>query len=153
MRILQVAHSFVPYAIAGTEVYTYALSKELLKRNEIFVFFRVNKSKEREYALTHSNFEGLETYAINHTFNQCSSFKEMYDNKAIDKVFGELLDKIKPDVVHIQHLLFLSFGIVIEAKKRNIPIVFTLNDYWLFCQKGQLLKDDFSICQDYRKSD
>lgn len=89
MRILQVAHSFVPYTIAGTEVYSYKLSKELLKRNKVFVFFRVNYPKKEEYSLINNNFEGLETCAINHTFRFCSSFKDTYRDNIIDKKFGE----------------------------------------------------------------
>jgi len=151
MKIFKVVHSFVPYNMAGTEVYTYTLSKELAKRNEVFVFFRINKPAEKEYALTYNNLEGLKTYAINHTLNQCSSFEGLYSDRVIDKIWGSLLDETRPDIVHIEHLLFLSLGIISEAKKRNIPIVFTINDYWLFCQKGQLLKNDLTICEDHTK--
>jgi glycosyltransferase involved in cell wall biosynthesis len=146
MRILQVVHSFVPYTIAGTEIYSYKLSKELLKRNKVFVFFRVNYSKKQEYSLINNNFEGLETCAINHTFRFCSSFKDTYRDNIIDKKFGEFLDRIKPDIVHIHHLLFLSHGIIAEIKKRRIPVLYTLHDYWLICYRGQLLKKDFSFC-------
>lgn len=146
MRILQVVHSFVPHTMAGTEVYSYRLSKELAKKHEVFVFFRVNNQKEKEYAIYRDNLEGLETYALNNTFKQCGSFRDTYRNSCIDQQFGELLDKIKPHIVHIHHLLFLSHGLVEEIKKRNIPVVYTLHDYWLLCYKGQLIKDNLSIC-------
>jgi len=146
MKILQVVHSFIPYTMAGTEVYSYRLSKELSKQHQVFVFFRVNLAKEKEYALIYNKLDELETYAINHTFRFCNSFKATYSDEAINKKFGELLDKIKPDIVHIHHLLFLSHGIVREIKKRNIPIVYTLHDYWLICYRGQLVKDDLTVC-------
>ncbi|MGD0336268.1 MAG: glycosyltransferase family 4 protein [Candidatus Omnitrophota bacterium] len=147
MKILQVVHSFLPYTRAGTEVYTHSLSKELSNRNELTVFFRINDRSKTEFLLIPGFYDGLKTYALNRTFDSCNSFGEVYDNEKIDKVFANVLDEIKPDVVHIQHLLFLSLGIVREAKKRKIPVVFTINDYWLFCHKGQLLKEDYSICQ------
>jgi glycosyltransferase involved in cell wall biosynthesis len=146
MKILQVVHSFIPYTIAGTEIYSYELSKELLKKNKVFVFFRVNYPKKEEYSLVNNKFEGLETCAINRTFRFCSSFKDTYRDSVIDKKFGEFLDRIKPDIVHIHHLLFLSHGIIGEIKKRGIPVLYTLHDYWLICYRGQLLKKDFSIC-------
>lgn len=146
MRILQVVHSFLPYTMAGTEVYSYRLAKELAKRHELFVFFRINNPKEEEYLIHSENLEGLKTYAINNTFKRCRSFRDTYKNSEIDKRFGELLDKIKPQIVHIHHLLFLSQGLVDEIKKRNIPVVYTLHDYWLLCYKGQLIKDDLSTC-------
>ncbi|MCM8797115.1 MAG: glycosyltransferase, partial [Candidatus Omnitrophica bacterium] len=149
MKILFVAHSFVPHTFAGTEVYAYTLSKELVKKNEVFVFFRVKNPTQKEYAITEGSCDGFKTFAINHTFNQCRSFEETYQDYRIDEAFGRVLDFVQPDCVHIQHLLFLSLGIVKEAKKRDIPVVFTLNDYWLICQRGQFIRDDFGVCQRY----
>lgn len=148
VKILQVVHGFVPHTFAGTEVYSYKLSKELSQRHQVHVFFRLNNPDEKEYSLRTNNFEGIQTHALNHTFNQCSSFEGLYSDGIIDQIFGELLDRIKPDIIHIQHLLFLSLGVVREAKKRKIPVVFTINDYWLFCPKGQLLKNNLSVCED-----
>ena len=146
MRILQVVHSFLPHTMAGTEVYSYRLSKELAKKHELFVFFRVNNPKEKEYVVHSENLGGLKTYALNNTFRRCESFRGTYKNIDIDKIFGELLDEIKPHIVHIHHLLFLSHGMVGEVKKRNIPVIYTLHDYCLLCYKGQLIKDNMSIC-------
>ena len=146
MKIFQVLHSFVPHTMAGTEIYSYQLSKELLKKNEVFVFFRVNNPKIKEYSLIHDNYEGLETCAINHTFRLCRSFKDTYRNDSIDREFGKYLDRVRPDIVHIHHLLFLSHGLVNEIKQRKIPVLYTLHDYWLMCYRGQLLKRDFSVC-------
>ena len=146
MKILNVVHSFIPFTMAETEIYSYTLSKTLMKRHEVFVFYRTGNEYQKEYFLTHSIFDGLETYAINHTFRLCNSFVDTYQDDKIDAIFGRLLDKIKPDIVHIHHLLFLSIGIVHEIKKRGIPIVYTLHDYWLLCYRGQLIKGDMSSC-------
>ncbi len=147
MKILQVVHSFPPYTMAGTEVYSYNLSKELAKRHKVHVFFRINDIKKEEYSLTYRKSEDLETYAVNHTFRSCHSFSNTYSDNNIDAKFGQLLDTIRPDIVHIQHLLFLSYGIVDEIKKRGIPVIYTLHDYWLICHRGQLIKDDLNICK------
>jgi len=147
MNILQVVHSFLPYTMAGTEVYSYTLSKELSKKNKVFVFFRIKNTAEKEYFLNRSNFDGLETYAVNKTFKFCNSFEETFNDAAIDEKFRMVLDEVSPDIVHIHHLLFLSHGIVREIKKRNIPIAYTLHDYWLMCYRGQLVKEDLSLCE------
>jgi glycosyltransferase involved in cell wall biosynthesis len=59
-----------------------------------------------------------------------------------------VLNEVKPDVAHVHHLLFLSVGILDELKKRKIPVVFTLHDYWLTCPRGQLLKNNLELCKD-----
>ncbi|MDD5594907.1 MAG: glycosyltransferase family 4 protein [Candidatus Omnitrophica bacterium] len=146
MKILQVVHSFLPYTMAGTEVYSYKLSKELARNNEVSVFFRINDPRLKEYTLEQKEYEGLNTYALNHTFRHCKSFRQTYQDENIDKKFAELLDKINPDVVHIHHLLFLSFGMVGEIKKRKIPLIYTLHDYWLLCYRGQLIKETLKTC-------
>jgi glycosyltransferase involved in cell wall biosynthesis len=69
-----------------------------------------------------------------------------YENEAIDKKFSALLDEIKPDIVHIHHLVFLSIGIIEEIRRRGIPMVFTLHDYWLLCPKWHLLKNNYQPC-------
>jgi hypothetical protein len=40
MRILLIIHGYPPYYMAGSEVYTYNLARELAKNNEVFVFCR-----------------------------------------------------------------------------------------------------------------
>lgn len=149
MKILQILHSFIAQTIAGTEVYVYNLSRELAQRHNVFIFFRVNNPKAKEYALIYNHLNGIETYAINRTFKGISSFRQTYRDESVEKAFANLLDTIKPDIAHIHNLLFLSHGIVNEIKKRQIPLVFTLHDYGLICYKGLLIKDDMSICSGF----
>jgi len=153
LRILQVVHSFPPHNIAGTEVYTCNLSRELAKRHEVSIFHRINDKQKGEFEIAQSEHNGLHIHTINNTFKDCDSFEMIYDNKIITEAFENLLNEINPDVVHIQHLLFLSIGIIRAAKERNIPVVFTLHDYWLLCPQGQLLKSNTRVCQQYTASD
>jgi len=147
MKILQVSHSFLPFNFAGVEVYTYNLSKELSKKHKVYLFYRINDLQAKEYAIFHSNLNGLEYYAINNTFRKYESFESTYRNRNVDEKFSYILEVIKPDVVHIQHLLYLSVSIIEEIKRKKIPIIFTLHDYWPICPQGQLLKNDYVICE------
>lgn len=146
MKILQVVHSFPPQNMAGTEIYTYNLSKELSKNNEVFVFYRINDVKKREYELNYDKFNGLNIITVNNTFRFCDSFEKFYRNDVISEQFVKVLDKVKPHIVHIQHFIFLSTTIIDEIKRRGIPIVFTLHDYWLICPQWHFLNKDLGIC-------
>lgn len=146
MKIAQVVHGFPPDSMGGSEIYTHNLSRELSKEDEVFVFYRSAISDQPEYHTQVTKSDGLTLYAINNTLKFCDSFEKTYKNYAISNRFGFFLDKIKPDIVHIQHLTYLSTTLIEEAKKRKIPVVFTLHDFWLFCHLGQLLKLDLSIC-------
>ena len=153
MKIFQIVHAFPPYNIAGSEVYTYNLSKDLAKRHKVLIFHRIKDMGCREYEVIHSKEDGFDIYAVNNTFRYCNSFEQTYRNETIAKSFAKFLDNVQPDIVHIQHLLFLSTTFIEEIKKRGIPIVFTLHDYWLICPLGQLLKRNLKTCEDYNFSD
>jgi glycosyltransferase involved in cell wall biosynthesis len=147
MKILQVSHSFLPFNFAGVEVYTYNLCRELSKNHKVYIFYRINDLRFKDYRIFYGNLNGLEYYAINNTFRRYDSFESTYKNREIDERFSEILEIINPDIVHIQHLLYLSVSIIEKIKKKGIPIVFTLHDYWPICPQGQLLRDDYVICE------
>jgi glycosyltransferase involved in cell wall biosynthesis len=46
----------------------------------------------------------------------------------------------------VQHLTGLSADLVDETRSRGVPTLVTLNDYWLLCQRGQLLDLDLARC-------
>src|SRR3989338_6135820 len=146
MRILQVVHSLPFLNQAGTEVHTYNLALELSKRHEVHIFARACNTKQKEYEVTKQNMDGIRVYLINNTFKKCNSFEVFYENEEIEKRFAELLDEITPDIVHIQHLVFLSIGLIKIIRDRGIPIVFTLHDYWLICPKWHVLKKGSTHC-------
>lgn len=146
MKILQIVHSLPFMNQAGTEVHTHNLSLELAKRHRVYIFTRGCNTKQKDYEVTAKDLNGISVYLINNTFRYCNSFERYYENDAIDKKFSELLDEIRPDIVHIQHLIFLSIGLIEEISNRGIPIIFTLHDYWLICPRWHLLKKDSQPC-------
>ncbi len=147
MRIALVIHGFPPANMAGSEVYTYNLARELAKRHEVFVFHRTADTGRPEYDVQKSEFNGLHITTINNNFKSCPDFSWTYRNDEIARKFGAFLDETRPDVVHFHHLTCLSTTCVEEAKKRAIPVLYTLHDFWLICQRGQLLTRDLDICK------
>ncbi len=53
-----------------------------------------------------------------------------------------LIDRFHPDVVHVHnYLATLSPSVFFAAKRRKIPVVFTLHNYRLLCANAQLFRD------------
>jgi len=141
MRILQVVHGFPPAASAGTEVYVHNLAHALAERpgDEVRVFTR-DADPHRPELGVRERTEGLvRVTTVNNTFQSCVTFEDSYANPGIERIAAAFLDEWRPDVVHIQHLTCLSTGIPRQAAERSIPVVMTLNDYWLICHRGQLV--------------
>lgn len=148
MRVLLIVHGFPPSATGGTEIYTYDLARALHRSfgDDVHVLTRDADPGRPEYAVRRERRDGLSIVAVNNTFARCRSFEESYSNPAIRDLGGALLGEIDPAVVHIQHLTCLSTELVVECSRRGIPTLFTLNDYWLLCHRGQLLDRDYRRC-------
>lgn len=147
MRIVQVVQGLPPESLGGTETYVFHLSQALARRgHEVHVFSRGADPGKKEYSIEQSSLEGLAVTRINNTLRSLDSFPPSYINPEIAKQFGSFLDAVAPDVVHFHHLMYLSTTCIEEAARRRIPVVMTLQDYWLICQRGRFLKPDLSLC-------
>ena len=138
MKILQVIHGYPMRYNAGSEVYTQGLCQALADRNEVHVFTRQENAFLPEYAMQRET-DPVDPRVTLHVINMARA-RDGYSHRAVDNAFARLLDGIQPDVVHIGHLNHLSTSLVLAAKERNIPVVFTLHDYWLMCPRGQFIQ-------------
>ncbi|MCK6524057.1 glycosyltransferase [Myxococcota bacterium] len=139
MRVLQVIHGYPMRYNAGSEVYTQTICHELAARgHEVHVFTREENPFAQDYAMRREvdpDEPRVQLHIVNHPRS-----RDRYRYVEIDQRFGALCDEILPDIVHIGHLNHLSTSIVQEAARRELPIVYTLHDYWLMCPRGQLMQ-------------
>ncbi len=148
MRILQVVHGFPPDAHGGTEAYVRDLAAAFAGPGdtEVAVFTRHGDGHARELSLRRWSDGAVDVISVNNTFHSCESYESSYANPAIECIAGDFLDEWRPDIVHVHHLTCLSTGIPRQAAHRDIPVVMTLNDYWLICHRGQLVDLDGRRC-------
>ncbi|MFZ4579888.1 MAG: glycosyltransferase [Myxococcota bacterium] len=138
MKILQVIHGYPMRYNAGSEVYTQTLCHGLAARHEVHVFTREEDpfAPDDRLRVTHDvDDPRITLYLVNNPRN-----KDRYRVQGIDTRFAEVLDQLRPDIVHIGHLNHLSTSLVREAAVREIPVVYTLHDYWLMCPRGQFMQ-------------
>lgn len=147
MRIAQVIHAFPPDNIGGSELYLLNLCRELITRHEVHVFYRIARPDLPEYLVVRDSYEGLPVSKLNRTFREVRSFEQTYRDGMIDREFGRFLDEIQPDIVHVHHLTCLSTTMLMEAKRRDIPVLYTHHDFWWMCHLGQLLRPGSERCE------
>ncbi len=147
MRILLVSHNYLPAHTAGTEVYTAQLAKKLSARGHVVHVFTTEKEISAEHlSLREYTHQGILVHELINNLHY-EDFRQTWDEPRIDQRFSAVLDAFAPDVLHVQHLMYLSLGCVEVAHRRGIPVVFTLHDYWLQCARfGQRVHADTSIC-------
>lgn len=138
MKILQIIHGYPMRYNAGSEVYTQTLCHGLAERHDVHVFTREEDSFAPDFRLRMEQ-DGDDPRITLHVVNN-PRLKDRYRAAEIDAQFAEVLDRVRPDIVHVGHLNHLSTSLLREAANRQIPIVYTLHDYWLMCPRGQFMQ-------------
>ncbi|MCK6648025.1 MAG: glycosyltransferase [Bacteroidia bacterium] len=148
LHILKIIHGYPLNYNAGSEVYSQSICNELSKQHKISVFTREENPYSPCFAIRHQKEnKNLDFYFVNNPQG-----KDGYRHKEMDENFAQLIKTIKPDIAHIGHVNHLSTGIIDELNKQNIPIVYTLHDFWLMCPRGQFLtrsigkENNFQLC-------
>jgi glycosyltransferase involved in cell wall biosynthesis len=148
MKILMVVHQFLPRHLAGSELYTYHLARALRARgHDVTLFFTEIRFDRPPYELTHGEFEGIPFFeAVNN--RRYPSFRHSYRDPEMDGLFQRVLDATASDVIHLQHLHLHSIGYVDIARRRKLPVLYTLHEYLLMClNDGLLLRPGAILCE------
>ncbi|MEM7517250.1 MAG: glycosyltransferase family 4 protein, partial [Planctomycetota bacterium] len=147
LHVLFVVHSFPPEAWAGTEIYTFNLALELQRLGHTCtIFTREDGGPDRQdFTLRETEFQGLRVLRLTHKL-QHQRLSESYSQPLYELAFKRVLAWEKPTLVHFQHLLHTSVGLVEIAKRAGLPTVLHLHDYWALCSRVQLIRPDGQIC-------
>lgn len=148
MRILMIVHEFLPRHGGGTEHYTYYLAKELQRRGHELHLYVTELADHRPHAeLTRGSFDGLPFHQAvnNHKFK---TFRHTYKDAAMEANLRVVLDEVRPEIVHVQHLHLHSIGYIDVLKERGLKVVYTLHEYITMClRNGQLLREGLVLCE------
>ncbi len=138
MHILKIIHGYPLRYNAGSEVYSQSVVNELKSKHKITVFTREENVYEPDFKFRKETKDSVDFVFVN-----MARGKDGYNHSLLNERFAKLIREIKPDIAHIGHLNHLSTGIVDVLKDENIPILFTLHDFWLMCPRGQFLQRNF----------
>ncbi|NOT56668.1 MAG: glycosyltransferase [Deltaproteobacteria bacterium] len=147
MRILQVVHGFPPQEWAGTELLTYYLSRALRDRgHEVTIFTRTGRGDGVEGSLQEEEFGGLPVFRVVNTYKWLSRFQLLYDNPFFNTTFLRLLERVRPDVVHVQLLSHLSVSLLRLSAALGYPTVLNLHDFYFPCHRIHLIDAQERLC-------
>jgi glycosyltransferase involved in cell wall biosynthesis len=149
LSILFVVHGFPPDTWAGTEIYTLNLALELQRRGHrvsLFVRGPGQNPEEPELSVHEESVEGLRVLRLVHRLEH-RRLSESFSKPAVERVFERVLDTEQPDLVHFQHLIHTSVGLVDVARAAGKATVVTCHDYWALCARVQLIRTDGKRCE------
>ena len=79
-------------------------------------------TEHQALSLTKDSWEDVPVTRLINNFLDCDRFELLYSHPAIDRRFDSFLADEQPDVVHIQHLTYLSTSMIEVAKTRGVSI-------------------------------
>jgi len=151
MKIL-IVHKY-HYLRAGACTHLFALANLLEKHGHEVMHFSMHHPRNFKYK--HENFfvpytDYAEELKKRGPMPKIKALKSMFYSTIARKKFSEALDFFKPDVIHLHNIhKHLTISILYEAKKRNIPIVWTMHDYSLICPNYTMLAGG-KVCESCR---
>ena len=150
MKVAFVVHQYPPRFNTGTEIYAHRMALVMRRKGHDVRVFTHEPNAKADVALRVYDepvddvpvtrlvfFEGL---SPNHALHD-------YYDVFVGKLFGEWLDRTRPDVVHVFHLMGLGLSLVEECTARGIPVFVQLMDFWFLCPTVQLLRRDGTLCE------
>ncbi|HEX5012277.1 MAG TPA: glycosyltransferase [Planctomycetota bacterium] len=142
MRILHLIHDYLPRHSAGSEIYTAALAAaQRAAGHEVAVYTCEEEPSAPQWSLREREHDGVHVFEA--IYNRIyADLSEQWDDPRMAEVLAGVLDRWKPDLLHVQGLQFVGgVSALREAAARGVPIVMTLHEYWLLCPRAGLMYD------------
>lgn len=149
MKIALFVHCFFPDHIYGTETYTLQIGKSLQARgHDVTVVTGVFQAEPRNREiLTRYVYDGLQVIVFDKNFLPQMTVFETYWQEIARPILRQILDELRPDIVHVTHLVNHTGVLVEEAKAAGYPVVATLTDFFGICYTGKLESADGELCK------
>lgn len=125
--------------IGGTQFHVKDLVQQLKGQYNVFVLSR-DKGFLRLTAYTDEDRISLKFHV-----GEKQAFQPFHCKK-IANIFENILKAFSIDIVHIHHIIGLSFDVFHLTKKMGIPLVTTLHDYYYICPVEKLLENGKTYC-------
>jgi hypothetical protein len=148
MKLLLVSNGYPPRGRFGTEFYTRELVRGLVRRGHDVAVLHPERSGARpRHTLERVEEEGVPVWLLHNPGDPGKRFAPSYRDPGAERLFGELVARERPDLVHFTYLLWgLSLRLPERARAAGVPSVATLTDYGLLCHRAQLFDAHLVRC-------
>ena len=138
LHIILGVHQFFPEYQTGTEVLTLELARGLRSLGHVVHVLTGAMEHNVQYTakpwLTHDEYDGFSVYKLHYGVSNWNkiAFLELSNLNRINLI-KDLISTDKPDIVHFNHLIGFTGGVIPEIRNMGIPVVFTATDFWAIC--------------------
>jgi 2-polyprenyl-3-methyl-5-hydroxy-6-metoxy-1,4-benzoquinol methylase/glycosyltransferase involved in cell wall biosynthesis len=148
LKVALFVHCFFPKHFYGTETYTLQIADHLRRMGHkpVVVSAVFEGKPEQDQLVTRYFYDGIPVYCIDRNFAPHSCFKETYYQENLRGVLRDLLEEIRPDLVHVTHLANHTAVLLEVINELGLPAVATMTDFFGLCLNSWLKAADGSQC-------
>ena len=149
MRIAFFVHCFFPQHFYGTETYTLELARHYRAAGlDVVVVSAIFQGEQAADALiTRYEYQGIPVVCIDKNQIPHTRVKETYYQPDIRPVLEQVLREVKPDLVHVTHLINHTSALLEVTQQLGIPTYATFTDFFGFCLNNKLEAADGELCR------
>ncbi|MBB5210598.1 glycosyltransferase family 4 protein [Microbulbifer hydrolyticus] len=138
---------FSPTSFGGATVVAENMALELKNTHDwdVVVVANVDDPALPYYSMRRYSTLGIDVIGVKipeHRINAADS----WHNERFDEIFGQILDRVKPDVVHMHCVQNMGATCLEEVKSRKIPLVTTVHDCWWLCERQFMINSMGRYC-------
>jgi glycosyltransferase involved in cell wall biosynthesis len=149
LKVLFAVHDFLPLHPGGTEVHTAGLAQALAARGcDVAIACTERDLGAREGEVRERRWNGLRVLELVHQ-REYADIADSWLEPVGSRGFRAILDRERPDVVHLQHLARWGAACLALARE-SAAVALTLHDFHLLCERGTFLRAAGRLCVDAR---
>lgn len=136
MKVALVLHGYPPEQVGGTELSVRTLAHNLVAEGVEVVVIAGTLDWSPGFATTTEVDEGaarpIQVYKLHRGDLYFDHWHKAREPR-VSRAFGEILERERPDVIHVHHWVRLTSDLVAVAARCGVPAVVTLQDLWSTC--------------------
>jgi GT2 family glycosyltransferase len=149
-RVLHVVHGWPPWSHAGTELYAAWLVRRQAEHREVTVFGRIADPARARLGIGDA-LElvdgGARVRLLVRNFDERDPrSRNALASRPVERDFARLLAEVRPQLVHVHHLAGHAASLPAMARRRGIPLLYQVQDWWTPCARANLCDSARRLC-------
>lgn len=146
-RVVHLVHGWPPRATGGTEVFARTLALFQAERREVAVYARMSAPERgKGEAIELVDGGARVRLVVNDFLERNPVSRNAIHDASLVADFDRFLEETRPDLLHVHHLAGHAATLPGAARRRGIPVVFQLQDWWPLCARVNLLHASGEAC-------
>jgi glycosyltransferase involved in cell wall biosynthesis/GT2 family glycosyltransferase len=146
-RVLHLVHGWPPWSPSGTESYAAWLVRRQAEHREVTVLGRIADPERGRGEAIELLDAGARVRLLVRNFDERDPRpRNALASRPVERELDRLLAETRPQLVHVHHLAGLAASLPARVRRRGIPLVYQLQDWWTPCARANLLDRERRLC-------